>query len=78
LKCPRRLPAPGSRALEDLVGAFRYFDGSSADRPLAGFVYGDFAELYDDGTPFTYQGEWALGYGSYRSAAPSKPAATAA
>ncbi|HEY3495287.1 MAG TPA: glycosyltransferase [Polyangiaceae bacterium] len=54
------------RALEDLVGGFRYFDGSSAERPLAGFVYGDFAELHDDGTPFTYQGEWALGYGSYR------------
>jgi O-antigen biosynthesis protein len=52
--------------LEDLVRAFRHFDGSSAERPLAGFVYADFAELQADGSAFTYAGEWAFGYGSYR------------
>jgi hypothetical protein len=45
--------------------AFSYFDGSSAERPLAGFVYTDFTEIYPDGSPLTYA-EWAFGYGSYR------------
>ena len=54
------------RALEYVVEAFRHFDGSTSDRPLAGFVYTDFAEIYPDGSPVTYSDDWAFGYGSYR------------
>lgn len=53
-------------ALNDIVGAFTHYDGSSAERPRAGFVYTDFAELFPDGSPVTYGDNWGLGYGSYR------------
>lgn len=53
-------------ALADVVRAFRHFDGSAAERPLAGFVSTDFAEVYPDGSPMTYPENWGLGYGSYR------------
>jgi hypothetical protein len=47
-------------ALETVVAAFRKY-------PEAGFVYSDYAECFEDGRPFEYQGEWALGYGRYRT-----------
>jgi hypothetical protein len=53
-------------ALSDIVAAFAHYDGSSPERPRAGFVYTDFAEIFPDGSPFTYGGDWGLGYGSYR------------
>lgn len=53
-------------ALADVVAAFRHFDGSSPERPRAGFVSTDFAELYPDGSPVLYGENYALGYGSYR------------
>lgn len=53
-------------ALADVVAAFRHFDGSSSERPRAGFVSTDFAELYPDGRPVLYGENYALGYGSYR------------
>lgn len=53
-------------ALADVVAAFRHFDGSSPERPRAGFVSTDFAELYPDGSPVVYGENYALGYGSYR------------
>lgn len=53
-------------ALADVVCAFAFFDGNAADRPRAGFVYTDFAELAPDGAPVTYGPGWAFGYGSYR------------
>lgn len=34
--------------------------------PEAGFVYTDFAECFEDGTPWTYVPGWGFGYGSYR------------
>ena len=34
--------------------------------PEAGFVYTDFAECFEDGSPVTYPAGWGLGYGSYR------------
>ena len=52
--------------LTEIVSAFTHFDGSTPERPRAGFVYTDFAETYPDGSAFTYAGEFALGYGSYR------------
>lgn len=52
--------------LSDIVGAFAHYDGSSPERPRAGFVYTDFAEIFADGSPFTYGDDWGLGYGSYR------------
>jgi glycosyltransferase involved in cell wall biosynthesis len=53
-------------ALADVVSAFDYFDGSTPKRPLAGFAYTDFAELFPDGRPVTYAEGWAYGYGRYR------------
>jgi glycosyltransferase involved in cell wall biosynthesis len=53
-------------ALADVVRAFHHFDGSSPARPLAGFVYTDFAEVRPDGGAVTYGDDWAFGYGSYR------------
>lgn len=53
-------------ALRDVVSTFMYFDGSSSERPLAGFVYSDFAELDAEGKPVRYGEGWAFGYGSYR------------
>ena len=52
--------------LGDVVRAFKHFDGSSAERPLAGFVSTDFAEVFSDGSAVTYAPNFALGYGSYR------------
>jgi glycosyltransferase involved in cell wall biosynthesis len=52
--------------LADVVRTFQHFDGSTSERPLAGFVYSDFAETYPDGRAFTYGPGFALGYGSYR------------
>ena len=34
--------------------------------PEAGFVYTDFAECFEDGSPVTYPAGWGMGYGSYR------------
>jgi hypothetical protein len=34
--------------------------------PEAGFVYTDFAECFEDGTPVEYGPGWGFGYGSYR------------
>lgn len=34
--------------------------------PEVGFVYTDFAECFEDGTPVTYPPGWGFGYGSYR------------
>jgi O-antigen biosynthesis protein len=45
-------------ALECVVRGFEQF-------PEAGFLYTDNAEIYDDGTSFTYRDGWAFGYGSY-------------
>jgi glycosyl transferase family 2 len=53
-------------ALAQIVRAFRHFDGSSAERALAGFAYTDFAEIAADGSAVTYADSWAFGYGSYR------------
>lgn len=56
-------------ALEDVVKAFQ-------KHPECGFVYTDFAECGEDGTPVTYGqdlnakppfADWGLGYGSYRT-----------
>ena len=46
-------------ALKLVVEAFE-------DHPEAGFVYSDFAECFEDGTPWTYRPGWGFGYGSYR------------
>ena len=45
-------------ALEVVVQGFQQF-------PEAGFLYTDCAEVYEDGTNFTYRDGWAFGYGSY-------------
>ena len=45
-------------ALEYVVKGFKQF-------PEAGFVYTDCAEIFEDGTSFTYRDGWAFGYGSY-------------
>jgi glycosyltransferase involved in cell wall biosynthesis len=45
-------------ALELVVRGFRQF-------PEAGFLYTDCAEVYGDGTSFTYRDGWAFGYGAY-------------
>lgn len=34
--------------------------------PEVGFVYSDFAECFEDGSPVTYGPGWGFGYGSYR------------
>ncbi len=52
--------------LQEVVRAFRHFDGSGPERPAAGFVYSDFAEVLHDGKPCTYADDWGFGYGSYR------------
>ena len=36
-------------ALQDVVSTFKHFDGSASERPLAGFVYSDYAEIDADG-----------------------------
>lgn len=54
-------------ALQDVVSTFKHFDGSTSERPLAGFVYSDYAELDADGGAVKYGDNWAYGYGSYRS-----------
>jgi len=45
-------------ALDCVVRGFQQF-------PEAGFLYTDCAEIYEDGTNFTYREGWAFGYGSY-------------
>jgi glycosyltransferase involved in cell wall biosynthesis len=45
-------------ALDFVVKGFRKFPG-------AGFLYTDCAEIFEDGTNFTYRKGWAFGYGSY-------------
>jgi glycosyltransferase involved in cell wall biosynthesis len=45
-------------ALDDVVRGFKQF-------PEAGFLYTDCAEVFEDGTNFTYRKGWAFGYGSY-------------
>jgi glycosyltransferase involved in cell wall biosynthesis len=45
-------------ALDFVVKGFRQF-------PDAGFLYTDCAEIFEDGTNFTYRKGWAFGYGSY-------------
>jgi glycosyltransferase involved in cell wall biosynthesis len=45
-------------ALDYVVKGFRQFPG-------AGFLYTDCAEVFEDGTNFTYRKGWAFGYGSY-------------
>lgn len=46
-------------ALSDIANAFRKY-------PDVGFVYTDFAELYEDGREVRYADGWGLSYGSYR------------
>jgi O-antigen biosynthesis protein len=45
-------------ALDCVVQGFKQF-------PEAGFLYTDDAEIYKDGTSYTYRDGWAFGYGSY-------------
>ena len=45
-------------ALDCVVQGFEQF-------PEAGFLYTDTAEIYEDGTSYTYRDGWAFGYGSY-------------
>ena len=45
-------------ALDYVVRGFKQF-------PEAGFLYTDCAEVFEDGTNFTYRDGWAFGYGSY-------------
>ncbi len=45
-------------ALDCVVKGFQQFPG-------AGFLYTDCAEIFEDGTNFTYRKGWAFGYGSY-------------
>ena len=45
-------------ALDCVVKGFRQF-------PDAGFLYTDCAEIFEDGTNFSYRKGWAFGYGSY-------------
>jgi O-antigen biosynthesis protein len=45
-------------ALDCVVRGFQQF-------PEAGFLYTDNAEIYEDGTSYTYRDGWAFGYGSY-------------
>jgi len=45
-------------ALDYVVKGFKQF-------PEAGFLYTDCAEIFEDGTNFTYRDGWAFGYGSY-------------
>ncbi len=45
-------------ALAYVVKGFKQF-------PEAGFLYTDCAEIFEDGTNFTYRDGWAFGYGSY-------------
>jgi O-antigen biosynthesis protein len=45
-------------ALDCVVKGFQQY-------PEAGFLYTDCAEIYEDGTSFTYRNGWAFGYGSY-------------
>jgi len=53
-------------ALGDIVVSFEQFSGQDDDHPYAGFVYTDFAEVFPDGSPYTYGENWGHGYGSYR------------
>jgi len=46
-------------ALEKVVLAYMKY-------PEAGFVYTDFAECFEDGTPVEYGPGWGFGYGKYR------------
>jgi hypothetical protein len=45
-------------ALDSVVHGFEQY-------PEAGFLYTDNAEVYEDGTSYTYRDGWAFGYGSY-------------
>jgi glycosyltransferase involved in cell wall biosynthesis len=45
-------------ALDYVVKGFNQF-------PEAGFLYTDCAEIYENGTSYTYRKGWAFGYGSY-------------
>ena len=47
-------------ALDYVVKGFKQF-------PEAGFLYTDCAEIFEDGTNFTYRKGWAFGYGPIRS-----------
>jgi glycosyltransferase involved in cell wall biosynthesis len=49
-------------ALEHVVEGFRQY-------PEAGFLYTDDAEVYADGTSYTYRNGWAFGYGAYTDVA---------
>jgi glycosyltransferase involved in cell wall biosynthesis len=49
-------------ALEEVVRGFQRFSE-------AGFLYTDCAEVYEDGTNFTYRDGWAFGYGAYTDVA---------
>jgi len=46
-------------ALEKVSAAYQRY-------PEVGFVYTDFAECFEDGTPVEYSQGWGFGYGSYR------------
>jgi len=46
-------------ALSRIVAAFE-------EHPDCGFVYTDFAECFEDGTPVNYPPGWGFGYGAYR------------
>lgn len=46
-------------ALQRVVDTYKKY-------PEVGFVYSDFAECFEDGSPVTYPPGWGLGYGSYR------------
>jgi glycosyltransferase involved in cell wall biosynthesis len=46
-------------ALEKVVAAYQKY-------PEVGFVYTDFAECFEDGTPVEYGKGWGFAYGSYR------------
>jgi len=48
------------QALEWLFNAY-------TSHPDVGFVYTDFAECFEDGTPWEYGPGWGMGYGSYRT-----------
>ena len=47
------------KALEMVVETYRRY-------PEVGFVYSDFAECFEDGSPVMYGKGWGFGYGSYR------------
>lgn len=46
--------------------ALQLVNGAFVENPESGFVYTDFAECFEDGSPVSYSAGWGLGYGSYR------------